>query len=65
MELTPKALSDAGGISQSYASMILSGDRTPSLEIALRIYDQTGQQFGILKGLSDSAIDELRGRAAA
>lgn len=45
--------------------MILSGDRDPSLRIALRIYDRLGAQYGILKGLSKETIEELRPKAAA
>lgn len=65
MDITPKSLSEVAGISQSHASMILSGDRDPSLRIALRIYDRLGAQYGILKGLSKETIEELRPKAAA
>lgn len=64
MEIAPKTLSDVAGISQSHASMILGGTREPSLSVALRIYDATGKQFGILKGLSPDTIADLRRQAA-
>jgi hypothetical protein len=45
--------------------MLLSGERTScSLSIALKIYDKTGEQFGILKGLKPSEIEPLRKAAA-
>lgn len=47
------------GISHSYASMILSGARTPPLPLAIRIFQQTGLKFGLLVGASDQQIDVL------
>ena len=64
MAVTTSDLRDAANISQSHAHMILSGDRQPSLAVALKIYDATGQQFGILKGLSPDTIAEIRKQAA-
>jgi hypothetical protein len=58
--MTPTELSDAAGISVSYASMILSGDRTPPLGRALSIYDKTGLLFGPLTGKSEVEIAGLR-----
>lgn len=60
--MTPTELSGAAGISVSYASMILSGGRQPSLSRALSIYDKTGLQFGLLKGASQETIEEMRKR---
>lgn len=65
MDLTPKTLSDIAGISQSHASMILSGKRAPSLQKALLIYTKTGQKFGILDTLDEDMIDRLRLKVAA
>ena len=60
MELPkPKDLSEAVGISPSYASMILGGSRHPSMAMALSIYSKLGLRFGPLRGLSDEAIAEL------
>lgn len=61
--MTPTELSGAAGISVSYASMILSGDRKPPLRMALSIYDKTGLRFGFLAGLKPEEIEPLR-RAA-
>jgi transcriptional regulator with XRE-family HTH domain len=58
--MTPTGLSDAAGISVSYASMILSGRRQPPLSTALSIYDKTGLQFGPLKGATTEDIAEMR-----
>lgn len=58
--MTPTELSDAAGISVSYASMILSGDRKPPLGRALSIYDKTGLLFGDLKGLTPDEIRRVR-----
>jgi hypothetical protein len=38
----------------------LSGQRTPSLSKAFQIYDATGLQFGILKGLPKKTVEQLR-----
>lgn len=60
--MTPTELSEKSGISLGYASMLLSGERkTCSLAIALKIYDATGLQFGILKGLDPETVETLRG----
>lgn len=65
MDWTPSKLSEAAGISPSYASMILSGDREPPLGTALKIYDKTRLQFGFLKGLTPDEIEPLRRKLAA
>ena len=58
-ELAAKA-----GISQSYAHQIVNGVRKPPLQLALRIYDATGRQFGALTGLTKREIDAARKVAA-
>ena len=65
MDISYKELAKRAEISESFATQLLSGARGASLTKALEIYDKTGLQFGILKGLSASAIKELRPRAAA
>lgn len=66
MAISPTELAKQAGISVPYASQLLSGERKrPSLELALQIYDRTGLQFGILEGLSESAVNEIRRSEAA
>lgn len=52
----------------SYASMLLSDNmlirRTPSLRLAIKIYDATGLQLGPLTGLMPEDIEPLRKVAA-
>lgn len=54
-----KALTEATGISQSYASMILSRDRQPSRPLAIAILRKTGWRHPLLTDLSDEQIDVL------
>lgn len=64
-DISYKELAERAGISEPYACQLLNGQRKgPSLELALQIYDRTGLQFGILKGLSEAAIGEIRREAA-
>jgi hypothetical protein len=63
--MTPTELSKAAGISVPYASQLLSGARGASLRVALNIFDKTGLQFGVLKGLPKETIDQLRPKIAA
>jgi transcriptional regulator with XRE-family HTH domain len=65
MQISYKELADKAAISQSFATQILDGSRSPSLAIALRIYDATGLQFGILAGVNKETIEDLRPKAAA
>ena len=58
--MTPTELSEAAGISLSHATKILGGDRKPSPAVAFAIYDTTGLQFGILKGLDRATIERIR-----
>lgn len=50
---TPKELVEAAGISPSYASMILSGERTPPPALAAILFAKLGVKLGIFTGLSD------------
>lgn len=65
MELSYKELAEKAGISESYASQLLTGNRGASLTVAFQIYDKTGLQFGILKDLSEETIEALRPKSAA
>lgn len=49
----PKELVDALGISPSYASMILSGERIPPPGLAAAIFAKLNLKMGIFKDLSD------------
>lgn len=49
----------ATGISQSYASMILNGTRSPARALAIRIYRATGWRHSLLEGLTDEQIATL------
>jgi hypothetical protein len=57
--LTPSALKDAVGISQAYASMILTGERTLKLPLAIEIFRKTGHKLGPIAEASDEDIDTL------
>lgn len=57
--LSPKDLSEAAGISPSYASMILNGQRDWTRPIALAVFRRTGSRFGPLVGASDDEIAVL------
>ena len=48
------------GISRTHAYDILAEREPPSVGNALKIYDATGEQFGLLKGLEPDAIEKLR-----
>lgn len=50
----PKELSEAAGISPSYASMILGGQREPPPELAALIFREFGLRLGIFVGLDDA-----------
>lgn len=62
---TPTALSKAASISVPYASQIIAGLRTPSLQMAIQIFDATGHKFGPLVGLGKSEIETARKMAKA
>lgn len=61
----PNAIATAGGVTPAYARMLIAGTRTPSLAVALRIYDATGEKFGLLRGLDDNGIETARQMAEA
>lgn len=64
--MTPTELSKAAGISVAYASQLLAGVRTsPSLPVAIRIFDGTGKRMGPLEGLTDDEIAAARKMARA
>lgn len=64
--MSPTELSKAADISKPYAWQLLRDPplRTPSLPMALHIYDRTGLQFGPLAGLTKREIDAARKMAA-
>lgn len=47
------------GISPSYASEVLSGQRTPSRPLAIHILRKTGWRHSMLDGLTDAQIATL------
>lgn len=62
--LTPTSLKELAGISIGYASMILSGDRSPAPALAISIYRKTGHKFGPLAGMTAERIDEYERKLA-
>ncbi len=62
--MSPTELSKAADISVPYAWQILKGKRTPTISVALRIYDNLGLQFGPLVGLNKRDIEAARKMAA-
>jgi hypothetical protein len=60
---SPKALVEATGISQAYASMILSEDpakgRTPPRSLAIRIFRETSWKHPIIADLSEADMETL------
>lgn len=56
---TIKALTDAVGISPSYASMILSGARSPARPLAIAIYRATDWRHALIADLTDEQIAVL------
>lgn len=65
MSISYRELAERAGINAGYATQILDGTRTPSLSMAIKIYDATGLQFGILSGLPKETVEQLRPKAAA
>lgn len=53
------------GISASYASQIMTGFRSPSLALALRIHREIGVKLGPISGASDDEIKALERVAAS
>lgn len=58
-DLTPNRLAQAVGISQPYASQLLSGKRPLQLGLAIRIYRTTGVKLGPIAGAADEDIAVL------
>jgi len=58
---TTSGLAEAVGISPSYASEILSGNRgrAPSRPLAIHIMRKTGWRHPMLSGLTDAQIEAL------
>lgn len=57
--IKPSELAEQASISQSYASMILSGSRTPPRSLAIHIFRSTGWRHAIIADLTDAQIDLL------
>lgn len=47
------------GVSAPYASQIARGVRTPSPEMSLKIFRETGLRFGVFRGASDEETGAL------
>lgn len=58
-KLTPTKLSQAIGVSVPYASQLLSGERTPPVPTAIRIYRATHLKMGPIANATDDEIDVL------
>lgn len=56
---SPKALREATGISQSYASMIANEKRDPPRSLAIHIFRRTGWKPSVISDLTDAQIDVL------
>lgn len=65
MDLPVEQIVEHGGVTPAYARMLRAGDRKPSLELALRLYDGTGAQVGPLAGLNKRDIEAARKMAKA
>lgn len=59
-KLTHEQLAARIGKSRSYVSKVLSGKRSPTLPLALRIFDVTGTRLGPLTDKTDAEIETLR-----
>jgi len=58
MKSTPTQSDLVGlGISQTYASLILRGLRSPSKSLAVHIYQELGWMHPVLEGLSKADIE--------
>ena len=65
MDLPIETIVQHGGVTAAYARMLRAGERKPSLELALRLYDATGAQVGPLAGLNKRDIEAARKMARA
>lgn len=64
-QITYTELAERARISRAYACQLLNGEKSsPSLEVALRVYDASGLQLGLLKDLKADEIQVLRKAAA-
>ena len=59
-DITHDQIAQIGGVTATYGRMILAGERTPSLRLALQLYDATGARLGPLDGLNKRDIDAAR-----
>jgi plasmid maintenance system antidote protein VapI len=59
-KIDPNAIAQAGGVTAAYARMLLAGSRTPSLPLAIKLYDAIGLQLGPLANLDRRSIDVAR-----
>lgn len=48
------------GISRAWYFSVKAGHRQPSLKVALRFYDETGNKYGLLEGLDADEIEKMR-----
>lgn len=62
--IRPTDLAAKLNVSVAYASQLLSGARKPSLELALRFFDEAGVKLGPLVGATHEEIATLRRLAA-
>ena len=60
-----QAVMEAAGISRTHAYDIIAKREAPSLAVAFKIYDATGERFGLLDGLDQITVEKLRPKAAA
>lgn len=67
---SPKALAETVNISPSYASMIISGSRTPPIALAVEIFRKAGWKPSNIAHLNEAQIavveeaERLKGKAA-
>lgn len=54
-----KALIEDKVLSQPYASQLLSGNRKPGQQLAIKIYRRTGLKLGPIAHASEAEIDTL------
>ena len=64
IDLQPKQLAQAAGISPSHASNILSGTRGASAEIALAAFRVFGVRLGLLADMTNDDIAKLAAQMA-
>jgi transcriptional regulator with XRE-family HTH domain len=62
--ITPTLLAAKSGISQPYASQLLSGSRTPSRDLAIHIWRTTGVKLGEFTTATDADLEVIAKFAA-